>query len=208
MDRALHRLDSCRRINPAYIDPTSGGKSFYTANLLRPYVGYSAIDYSCSCGERQLQFPAAQVNRRFGKRLQFGANWTWSKTMSYATGAVDSRLPAICPGQRLPAASGQCELLLPDSRRQPPLEKQIHQGGARWLAFQRRHQAHGREPADGRARPRARPLDIGPVLPPADTVPFRCEMATPNPFLAAGAARPKTAPTGNQHERTKRCTRT
>jgi len=69
----------------AYLDPTSGGKAFYTANLLRPYVGYGAINYSCSCGSANYNSLQTQLNRRFSKRLQFGANWTWSKTMSYGT---------------------------------------------------------------------------------------------------------------------------
>ena len=44
-------------INTALLDPTSAGKAFYTANLLRPYVGYGAIDNSCSCGEANYNPP-------------------------------------------------------------------------------------------------------------------------------------------------------
>ena len=69
--------------NSAYIDPTSGGKAFYTANLLRPIAGYAAINTACSCGEANYNSLQAQLNRRFRKRLQFGANFTWSKTLSY-----------------------------------------------------------------------------------------------------------------------------
>ena len=72
--------------NPAYLDPTTGGKAFYTANLIRPTLGYGAINTTCSCGAANYNSLQTQVNRRFGKRLQFGANWTWSKTMSYTRG--------------------------------------------------------------------------------------------------------------------------
>ncbi len=67
----------------AYIDPTSGGSAFYTANLLRPYAGYAAINYSCSCGDSNYNSLQAQVNRRFGRQFQMGLNWTWSKTLTY-----------------------------------------------------------------------------------------------------------------------------
>jgi hypothetical protein len=63
-------------VNSAYLDPTTAGKAFYTANLLRPYVGYGAINYSCSCQNANYNSLQTQVNRRFGRRLQFGANWT------------------------------------------------------------------------------------------------------------------------------------
>ncbi len=58
---------------------------------------------------------------------------------------LDSRPSAICRSQQRPAASGQRQLLLSDPRRQPDLEKSIHQVAARWLALQRRHQAHVRQ---------------------------------------------------------------
>src|SRR5262249_44055424 len=71
--------------NNKLIDPTSAGKAFYAINLVRPYAGYGAIDYDCSCGAANYHSLQAQVNKRLGKRLQFGANWTWAKTMTYGT---------------------------------------------------------------------------------------------------------------------------
>ena len=72
--------------NPRYLDPTTGGKAFYTANLIRPFLGYGTINTTCSCGAANYHSMQTQFNRRMGKRLQFGANWTWSKTMSYTRG--------------------------------------------------------------------------------------------------------------------------
>jgi hypothetical protein len=72
--------------NQAYVDPTvtSAAGAFYNANLLRPYAGYGIIYASCSCINSNYHSLQTQLNRRFGKRLQFGANWTWSKTMTSA----------------------------------------------------------------------------------------------------------------------------
>ncbi len=52
-------------------------------NLFRPYLGYAAInlrDYGSTSNYNGLQ---VTVNRRFAKGLQFGASYTWSKTMTY-----------------------------------------------------------------------------------------------------------------------------
>jgi hypothetical protein len=77
-------------VNTALLDPTSGRKAFYTANLLRPYAGYGAIDNSCSCGEANYNSLQTQVNKRFGHRLQFGANWSWSKNHDVLAKSLDS----------------------------------------------------------------------------------------------------------------------
>jgi hypothetical protein len=72
--------------NSAYVDPTvtSAAGAFYNANLIRPYAGYGTIYSSCSCINANYHSLQTQLNRRFGKRLQFGVNWTWAKTMTSA----------------------------------------------------------------------------------------------------------------------------
>src|SRR5439155_3014249 len=65
--------------NPAYLDPTSaknGTGAFYATNLIRAmtkYMGYGTISTFTSLGESTYSALQVQLNRRFGKRLQFGA---------------------------------------------------------------------------------------------------------------------------------------
>jgi hypothetical protein len=64
------------------IDPTTG--KVLTNNFLRPIPGYTGIDtesFGSSSNYNSLQVSG---RRRFAKHLQFGAAWTWSKTMGYA----------------------------------------------------------------------------------------------------------------------------
>jgi hypothetical protein len=76
--------------NSRFLDPTSsngGTGAFYSANLLRALVGYrglgsiSSYGYKSNGNYNALQ---AQLNKRVSKDLQFGVNYTWSKTMTYS----------------------------------------------------------------------------------------------------------------------------
>ena len=73
-----------------YLDPTSannGTGAFYATNLIRSmtkYVGYGSISTYTSLGESTYNSMQVQLNRRFGRRYQFGANYTWSKTLTFA----------------------------------------------------------------------------------------------------------------------------
>ncbi len=74
-------------------DPTSAG--FYSTNLIRAMVGYTGFGsipiwtYKDTSSYNSLQ---VQLNRRFG-RLQWNANYTWSKTIIYAFNQwVDNKL--------------------------------------------------------------------------------------------------------------------
>jgi hypothetical protein len=76
--------------NPAYFDPTSangGTGGFYSTNLIRALSGgyrYGSITTYTSLGESIYDSLQVQLNRRFGSRLQFGVNYTWSKTITYS----------------------------------------------------------------------------------------------------------------------------
>jgi hypothetical protein len=186
--------------NPAYIDPTSGGKAFYTANLFRPYVGYGAIDYSCSCGEANYNSLQTQVNRRFGRRLQFGANWSWSKTLSY------TRYPWT------PDRLAYAEV----STDRPQVVNinysyQIPNGSRLWknkfteLALDGWHfngvtKLMSGTPLTVSCSANSPPIGYWtgtPIGSAANTgIPFRCEMLDANPFLPAGSTIPATAPKG------------
>ena len=72
-----------------YLDPTSasgGTGAFYATNLIRAltgYQGYSAISTFTSKGESYYNSLQVQVNRRFGRRLQFATNYTLAKLIAY-----------------------------------------------------------------------------------------------------------------------------
>ena len=72
-----------------YLDPTSangGTGAFYSANLIRSLSGgynYGSISTWTQIGESNYNSLQVQINRRFGRRLQFGTNYTWSKTIIF-----------------------------------------------------------------------------------------------------------------------------
>ena len=75
--------------NPKYLDPTSAGGTgaFYATTLIQAmtgYQGYGTISVLNTSGENYYNSLQVQVNRRFTRRLQFNANWTWSKLLTYA----------------------------------------------------------------------------------------------------------------------------
>jgi hypothetical protein len=75
--------------NPKFLDPTSsngGTGAFYSTNLIRALVGYrgfgsiSTFGYKSNGTYNSMQ---VQVNKRLSRDLQFGVNYTWSKTFGY-----------------------------------------------------------------------------------------------------------------------------
>lgn len=77
-------------VNPKYLDPTSGNggtAGFYSTNLIRSlaggYRGWGAIQGYTQDGASNYNALQLAINRRFSKRFQLGANYTWSKTLTY-----------------------------------------------------------------------------------------------------------------------------
>jgi hypothetical protein len=188
-------------INTALLDPTSAGKAFYTANLLRPYAGYGAIDVSCSCGEANYNSLQTQVNKRFGHRLQFGANWSWSKTMSYGTRSPWT--PDYL--QYAEVSTDRPQVVNINYSYQIPNGSRIWKNKFTELTLDGWHFNGVTKLMSGN------PLTVGcsansppigywtgtPIGSAQGTgIPFRCEMASPNPFLPTGASLPATAPRG------------
>ena len=75
----------------AFLDPTSkngGTAAYYTTNVIRalaaPFPGYGTINLFNNNGESYYDSLQVQVNKRFGKRLQFSGNWTWAKQITYS----------------------------------------------------------------------------------------------------------------------------
>ena len=71
------------RFLPQNIDPTTG--SALIDNFLRPYGDYGSITYRENSGSSNYHALQTTINRRFTGGLQFGAAYTYSKTMDYGT---------------------------------------------------------------------------------------------------------------------------
>jgi hypothetical protein len=74
---------------PENADPSSPGSPL-PSSFLRPYIGYADItnlEMDATSNYNAFQFSA---NRRFTRGVQFGASWTWSKTMDYGQGSTQN----------------------------------------------------------------------------------------------------------------------
>jgi hypothetical protein len=72
-------------VNPKFINPANPSQ-ILPINLVRALIGYAgAADLTSftSKGESYYNALQTQLNKRFGKRLQFSGNWTWQKTINY-----------------------------------------------------------------------------------------------------------------------------
>ncbi len=72
--------------NKVFVDPTSASGALYSTNLIRSMVGFKGvaqIPLYTSIGASNYNSLQVQLNRRFGNRLQFSTNYTWSKTLVY-----------------------------------------------------------------------------------------------------------------------------
>ena len=178
-------------LNRAYLDPTSGGKTFYTANLMRPYSGFGAIDYSCSCGESNYNSLQTQVNRRFSKRLQLGANWTWAKTLTYATRDpwVPDRLQYTeVSGDRPQVINANYSYEIPNGSRIQ--RNRFTRAALDGWHFNGVTKLMTGNPLTVTCTSASAPIGYWTGTPTGLTagsgLPFRCEMLTPNPFLLVG----------------------
>lgn len=68
---------------PASLDPTNADRPL-PASFLRPYAGYNNITYFSYDSTSNYNSLQVSARRQFARGLQFGAAWTWSKTMDYA----------------------------------------------------------------------------------------------------------------------------
>jgi hypothetical protein len=95
--------NSCGQVL-ALLDPTGSkvntttcsGGAFYNANLIRGiygYEGWQSIGVGTNAGESKYNALQVQFNKRFGRRLQFSANYTFSKQQQFNPGGGNQDLP-------------------------------------------------------------------------------------------------------------------
>jgi len=68
--------------NPAILDSTNNQP--LPTNLLRPYKGYGSITYRQWNGDSNYNSMQTSLTRRFGARLMFVGNYTFSRTLTYS----------------------------------------------------------------------------------------------------------------------------
>ena len=97
-----------------FLDPTSGNggtAGFYSTNLIRAlggaYPGWGGIQMYSQNGESHYEALQAQFNKRVGRNLHFGSNFTWSKTLVYSRDQFtsDKLLENVASGTRPFAAN-------------------------------------------------------------------------------------------------------
>jgi carboxypeptidase family protein/TonB-dependent receptor-like protein len=87
-ERNLNPVPLGANFNPANADPTIRGAVLAPA-FLRPIPGYQDINQWEGAGSSHYHALEVTANRRFARGLQFGASWTWSKSMDFATTGDD-----------------------------------------------------------------------------------------------------------------------
>jgi hypothetical protein len=176
----------------AYLDPTSanGTGAFYATNLIRAitgYQGYGSIATYTSLGESSYNSMQAQVNRRFGKRLQFSTNYTWSKTIIFSHNQwVSDNLTKNVTG-RPHAVNLNFGYQVPD-------------GSRIWRNFLTKGALDGWRFAAVGSLFSGTPITVGCAATgapigywtgtPTGGIPFRCQMSGSNYWLPAGTAAP------------------
>jgi Carboxypeptidase regulatory-like domain/TonB-dependent Receptor Plug Domain len=87
----LNAIDIGAAYQPQYQDPTRGtsavpGQFAYTANLLRPYRGFAAINQNTTSFWDTYHSIQTSLNRRFRNGFSFGANYTYGISLKGNTG--------------------------------------------------------------------------------------------------------------------------
>lgn len=175
-------------VNKALLDPTAT-TAFLDSRFYRPILGYTNINVWSSPYNTNYNSLQVQLNRRFGKRLQFGSNYTWAKTLSYSRQRwVDDKLTYNVSG-RPHAFNLYGMYLIPD-------------GSRVWKSFLTKSLLDGWHVNGIATVYYGTPLTVGcsvvsapigwPTGTPTGGVPFRCQMSG-NLWLAPGYTVPSTS---------------
>jgi hypothetical protein len=81
--RAIETLPYLYQFLPSSTDPTTGKP--YVNNFLVPYSGYTGITYNEGASSSNYNALQVTAQRRLSHGLQFGATYSWSKTMGYGS---------------------------------------------------------------------------------------------------------------------------
>jgi hypothetical protein len=80
----LNGLPYGTKFEAASLDPTRSRPQALPDNFLRPYQGYAAIPFVTFDAASNYHALQASLQRRFGNGFQFGAVYSWSKSMDYS----------------------------------------------------------------------------------------------------------------------------
>jgi hypothetical protein len=80
---------------PASKDPTLGGNVPLPANFLRPYAGFSNIQYMEFASNSNYNALQTRLSRRFSNHLSFSLSYTWSKVLDVADTPTSAVNPVI-----------------------------------------------------------------------------------------------------------------
>ncbi len=84
--RSLNATPYGTNFLPSSIDRTVSTTTPLPVNFLRPIRGFGDIQYAEFASTSNYHSMQTQVNKRFGRGLNFGGAWTWSKTMDLVDG--------------------------------------------------------------------------------------------------------------------------
>jgi hypothetical protein len=90
-ERNLNPVPLGANFNPSNADPTIKGAVLAPA-FLRPIPGYQDINQWEGAGSSHYHSMQVTANRRFARGLQFGASWTWSKSLDFSTTGDDGTI--------------------------------------------------------------------------------------------------------------------
>jgi hypothetical protein len=80
--RDLNPIPLGATFNPANADPTDPRVALPTP-FLRPMQGFNNVNFREFAGSSNYHSLQVTANRRFSRGLQYGASWTWSKSLDY-----------------------------------------------------------------------------------------------------------------------------
>jgi hypothetical protein len=86
--RNLNAIPFGTNFRPENIDPTT--RAPFAPQFLRPFPGYQNINIREPGNSSNYHSLQVSANRRFRNNFQYGASWTWSKSLDYEENDADS----------------------------------------------------------------------------------------------------------------------
>ena len=92
--RDINPIPLGANFNPANVDPANP-KVPLSAAFLRPRIGYNNINFREWASSSNYHSLQVSANRRFAQGVQFGASWTWSKSMDFNSNDTEAITPLV-----------------------------------------------------------------------------------------------------------------